>query len=504
MTRLSDFLSHEGPSRSSVVSDWLVKTEGLSSDAARKRLSAKRLKAPLRAFPVPLLPKKEAFLYLQEQRYEERFWLKFLDAMRETGSVFGLSIDGMIARHGLVLASEFAVISGASASGVKGQLTATSVAERLQNAGVLQLRNFDGLDYWEVRRDVFGIPDYSGNRARDLTEKILLDGLRDWVRNMGMAAYNQVKIRGEQDRRPVSSYLFDLAGPSFLLPLQHSGKQQSYFVADVFSNTVVSEHQVNYFIRKASATHSLLRRNGAGLIAVLLASGFTGPALTAGHAAGVILTTPRELFGRRTGIALQNLLSVLSNTAAYVSAGTPDRIANLIEDLAEIEGASGNLRGVLFELLAAYLARRTAVSIDMGVRASDPETGKTADIDILTFSNQGSHCHVIECKGRSPGGTVDVREVENWIRRLPIFTAHLKAQSHLRESKINFALWTSGTFEPDARLMLENEKRKRIKHPISWKEGKDVLQLALEGKEKGIANALREHFLHHPLSLIAG
>lgn len=500
MTSLIKFLDREGPSRSSTVAEWLVKEEGISPEAARKRLSGPRIKEPVRAFPIGLLPKKENFLYLQEQRQEDQFWLRFLTAMRESGSVFGLAIDGLLARRGVATEAEFAVISGASATGLKGQLTASSVGQRLQAAGVLDRRSFDGVTHWEIRRDVLGTPDYFGLRARTLTENILIDGLREWVRKMGMASYNKIAIRGDEERKPISSYMFDLAGPSYMLPLQSAGAQPGYFVADVFVDTVMTEHQIQYFLRKTSTVHGLLRRNGAGLMAALVADGFTGAALKAGHAAGIILTTPKDLFGRRANASIRSLLQTLSDVAAYASAESPDRITKLIEDLTEIEGASGNLRGILFELLVAYLVRRTAVSIDMGVRATDPDTGKTADIDILGFTNQASNCIAIECKGRKPGGTVSLKEVEDWVRRLPIFTAHLRNQPNFRESKIQFELWTSGEFDPDAKALLEREKAKRIRHPISWMEGNDVLKLAAKGKEKTIANALREHFLRHPLS----
>lgn len=502
MTSIPEFLQEQGPSRAGLVAEWLINEEGISPEAARKRLEIRRLAPSVKSFPAGLLPKGERFLYLQSQRQEEWFWPRFHQAMRDTKSVYGAAIDGLIARKGVVEQLEFAVCSGASLTGLKRQVMASSVADQLQKAGVIGQLEVDGKICWVTRRDALCTPDPVGFRSRQLTENILLDGLREWVRRMGFASFNQVFIRGEAERKPIGPYLFDLAGPSYLLPVKHAGKQPGFFVADVFVDSTITEDQVQYFLRKTSTLHGLLRKNGGGLLAALVADGFTSGALKAGHAAGILMTTPKDLYGRRVAASIQSLLLTLRDVAAYAAADSPDRITKLVADLADIEGASGNLRGILFELLAAYLARRNAKSIDMGVKATDRDSGKTADIDILAFSSQASHCVAIECKGRRPGGTVTLEEVQNWVRRLPVFTSHLRSQPHLRESQISYELWTSGTFEPDALSLLEKEKIRRGKHPVSWKDGAAILQLALEGKEKAIANTLREHFLKHALVIV--
>ena len=97
-------------------------------------------------------------------------------------------------------------------------------------------------------------------------------------------------------------------------------------------------------------------RNGISVMPILVAESFTGGALKTGHAAGISLATPTILFGRRVGAAIISLVQTLKNVAAYAAADTPERIVGLITDLSEIEGRAGNLRGVLFELLAGYLA----------------------------------------------------------------------------------------------------------------------------------------------------
>lgn len=91
------------------------------------------------------------------------------------------------------------------------------------------------------------------------------------------------------------------------------------------------------------------------MFAFLIAEGFTSAGYTVGHAAGVPLATPKELFGVRAGNALQTLAQTLRNTATCAASAPPERIAKLIDDLSDIEGAAGNLLGVLFELLCAYL-----------------------------------------------------------------------------------------------------------------------------------------------------
>lgn len=497
MTTITNFLEQHGPARSSVVAKWLVEEQKIKPDAARKRLS--RLRAPLHRFPIHLLPKGETFIYHVNDRKTERFWTRFLDAMRASKSGFGATLDALSARGGMVSTSEFAVIGGTSGMGSRGQLMATSMAERLVKAGaIMQISGSAGETFFGFAQDALGSADRNGHHARQLTEAIVLNATREWIRKLGFASYNTIAIRTEEARQPVCGFLFDLAGPSYLLPIRSGGRQPGFVVADVFSGVIMNEHQIHYFLRKVALVNAILKRTGSGVFAFLIADGFTSAAYTAGHAAGVSIATPKELFGERAGNALQTLAQTLRNTAAYAASASPERIAKLIDDLSDIEGSAGNLRGVLFELLCAYLIRRDAQSINMGVKAAEPSTGKLADIDILKFTNQFADCVAIECKGKEPGGTLTLEEAQEWIRRLPTFFSHLRAVN--REATVAFELWTSGEIAADALAYLTQEQVKRTKNPISWRAGKDVLSLAVRGKEKAIAEALKQHFLHHPLA----
>jgi hypothetical protein len=108
---LFKLLAKNGPLRSSRLSLALQAECGISPEAARKRLS--RAKLPIVSLPHPLLPKREAFFYLGHQRGTERFWTNLHAALRETDSIYATAIDGLVARGGIVLRDEFAVVSGA-------------------------------------------------------------------------------------------------------------------------------------------------------------------------------------------------------------------------------------------------------------------------------------------------------------------------------------------------------------------------------------------------------
>jgi hypothetical protein len=497
MNDIAKFLFEHGPSRSALIVEALV-AGGSSPEAARKRVS--RVAKPIHRFPIPMLPKKEAFLYLEKDRNSERFWQNFIRDMRASNSVFAASIDGMIARGGLVRSSHFASTTGATVIPQKGQLTAEVVAKRLIAAGFMnEIWDADEGQCFSLAPSL-AVGSLTGMRARDLTERIVLDGMREWCRKIGLASYNTIKIRGDADLKPIGPFAFDLAGPSYLLPLQGSESKPGFIVADVFSEDILTIHEIQFFIRKARMLKSTLKNTG--VLSIIVAEGFTGEAITAGHAAGIMMATPKDLFGKKVGSAISSLCEVLKNSAKYASS-SPERLTTLLDNLFDIEGRSNNLRGVLFELVVGYLARRDAASIDMNVRATDSKSGKTAEIDVQKVTHQTSSVTAIECKGKEPGGRLSLEEIQVWLQKISVIREHYRAHYSLREAEHRFEIWTTGTIDDDALVLLEDEKAKRVKAPIGWKDGQAVLEIAKAGKEKGITDALNQHFIRHPYALAA-
>lgn len=82
------------------------------------------------------------------------------------------------------------------------------------------------------------------------------------------------------------------------------------------------------------------------------------------------MAAPYLLFGREVAIGLAMLLTTLGK-AAVIAVAKPEVITELFDRLGQIEGAAGNLRGALFEMIVAHAVQREGGgSIDIGFRVT--------------------------------------------------------------------------------------------------------------------------------------
>ena len=495
MNPIEHALRKHGPSRAAKLVEVLTDTLGLSSEAARQRLS--RARTPVERYPGNLLPRREAFFYIRDERNSERYWTNLLRDLRETSTVYACAIDALDARGGIVPVDEFSVISGAPLA-LKKQVPSERVAQQLVDLGVVKEVEFHGLGRCFVAVPAAIVPPISLDRMRTvrLTEGVMLDGLRQWIRNNGIGSYGRISIRGENRHLQVGQFKWDLTGPSYLFSLRRPKNPNGFVVADVFAEGRLDVPHIQYFIRKVQIYQKT--SNSGILFPILMAESFTGKALTAGHAAGLMLTSPKNLFGRQVANALSDLMSTLNNAAA-IAAVDGERLHGLLNKLSEIEGRAGNMRGIMFELMSGHIAKHAiGGSIDLGVLHAHRETGKRTDLDVVCVDK--SSVQVIECKGKSPGGTVSLEEVDRWLHKIPIMRDYVASRDHLRERNQRYVLWTTGKFEEDAALRLDEERAKRTRHPIEWKDGKAIRELAAQYRLRAIRDALDQHYLRHPIA----
>ena len=493
---IADILKRVGPSRTGILAEILMESLSISPEAARQRLS--RARTPIERFPRGLLPRNEDFLYLTHQRGSERYWNNLLRDLRDRRSVYACSIDALAARGGIVPVREFAVVSGAPVA-LQKHISVAQAEKTLLLLGVIQEKKLGGLgDCFVANADALVQPLPEATiKARRLAEGVILDGLSEWVRVHGIGSYYKVNIRGDIKSRKVGAFHWDLTAPSYLRPVRRASPRNGFVVADVFAATTLDVPHIQYFIRKVRIHEK--SSNGGALLPILVAGEFTRHAITAGHSAGLMLATPRSLFGRTVADALSDLLQLLHNVTTTV-AGNGETLYALLGKLSEIEGRSGNMRGILFELIVANIAKhKFGGQIDLNVTHTHRGTGQQAEFDVVCMSHSEA-IQFIECRGKQPGGVVSLAEVTSWLRKLPSMRDYVASHQHLRDRAQAYALWTTGTFAADALDKLRAEKARRTLRPISWSDGTAVRELAAKMKLRSIRLALDQHYLKHPLA----
>lgn len=493
LVSLEQILAKHGPMTTSRVAQLLVQ-QGLSHAAARQRVS--RRSPAVRTLHGLTFPKRARFIYLNRQFGTDEYWAALEKAIQEMNPAYAAALAALTARDGISLRRHFNIISGSPVR-QKRQLASDAVLKNLESVGLVQRCEIEGLGECVLRG-----PDYDNRPARArrlrallMTEGVLLDAIRSWGGRLNLSSANATRIRGEQPEPQFATFLFDITGPSYLHPLvtQTGSKlKPGFFVADVLLGVELNKNTVAAFLRKVTMLSGL--HKSRPFLPLLVADSFTPDALKLCRAKGIMSTRPDTLFGEDVALALKNLLSILSNT----SAASVGQIQAIFNKLTAIEGAAGNLRGALFELVVGHCVHfLEGGELSLGELLTDPETGKRAEVDILLKRQR--QVTVYECKGyRQP---VKLADVQEWLeKKVPIIYSALRAKDCYASSTFAFEIWTASSFAPEAEDLLERAKESTHKYSIGWKNRDEIRNYAKGIKAPGLRKIIDDHYFKDILS----
>jgi len=497
---LDRLLAKHGPMTTSEAARLLVR-QGLSPVAARQRVSRKPPHVEtLRGLK---FPKRARFIYRKDQFGTDQYWTALIHAIEEMNPAYAAALSALRARGSLSLRRHFDIISG-SPLRQKRQLASEAIMKNLESVGLIQIQEIEGMGPCVVLgRSSEGLS-YKARKLRALlmTEAVLLDAIRTWSGRMNLVSPDTATIRDDQPAPQFATFLFDLTGPSYLLPLvtfTDSKLAPGFLVVDVLLDVELSVNSVAAFVRKMTMLSAL--RKTRPFLPMLIAKSFTLDALKLCRAKGIMATRPDTLFGQDVARALEDLLHTLANT----STASIDRIEKLFNKLSAIEGAAGNLRGALFELIVGHCVHLLeGGDISLGPTLIDLKTGKQAEVDVLWERQR--QVGVFECKGyRSP---VRLPEVEKWLtQKVPTIYAALKGQDRYSNSDFTFEFWTASSFDSDAEEFLKKAKRSTRRYRISWKTGVEIRKYAAGITAPGLRRIIDEHYfkdiLVHPTPQLA-
>lgn len=463
-----------GPTLSSEVRKELEK-HGISAVAARKRIE--RAKGTIKHLEGITFPHNEQFLYIEDQVAAPVFRSSLLKAFDQTNSCYGMAINSLEARKGVILKKDFGIISG-SPINVKGHLSSKSVLENLTDLRMVECSGLSVGECVHLSNQDSETIDVKSFKARLKIEKIILDGFKEWVKKLGIVSYQKVSIRGDANRDNFGSFEWDINAPSYTHPFVRFDKSGSpkpgFLVGDVIWSSIDKENHIKYFLNKCR----IIRNNNKNrpFIAFLIAKRFAKDAFNRGRREGLIFTTPENLFGKGVSEGLSNVFELFSNDAVGQDK-LPDRIGEIFKKLESFKSIIGNLRGKLFEMIVGDSVNRAGYTVEIGLNITDPKSRKNAEIDVLAESGNHKKVTVYECKGNLEDYEIGESIVRKWVTiSIPRINSWLNINPgrYDQADQKRFEFWTTGKFHIDAINYLKGMKKKS-KHSISWKDRKDIL-----------------------------
>jgi hypothetical protein len=492
-----------GPCASSTLVERLVANHGLTAPAARQRVSRSNSIKKLAHLP---LQRNARFVYLQEHYGSPEFWESLVQVLREHSVSYGGGLAALLARGGIMPKAHFAIACGAPLK-QRGHPSPTAILDRLHAAKLIQSLSISGVgECVELSNQVAPEAyELARMRARLRTEEILLRAVKDWARRLGLASFDKIILRdeyadGSQPR--VGTFCWDMTGPSYLAPMvgwSEAGLKPGFLVCDVLLGGNLNVEHLRPFINKCKTLRSL--RNVGRCLQIFIADGYDKDAFMLARSEGVIPATPESLFGEEVAKSLGHLTDLLGDS--YLKTDNIEKLDAVFSRLSRIEGVAVNLRGALFEYLAAEIVRSTSTYsyIRMNEIFRD-ETGRTAEVDVLVVDHNKT-VRFIECKGYKPGGVIPDEMVARWLNdRIPLLRNAAMANPFWRNCEFQFEFWTTGQLSPESDAIVTEARQTVRKYSLNVVDREALEELGKASNNTTLKKTLQEHFLAHPFEAV--
>lgn len=491
-----DTLEELGPCLSTRLASYLVDNHGLSPDAARQRIS----RAPKEVRRLSSLPfaRGAAFVYLKDQYATEEYWENLYEAIFSVEGTYSRALAAVLCRE-VMPVHHFHIACGAPIA-QKRHIASRAALKRLTEAGILDETILPGIGPCVMTRQTYVSPELdaiaAGVRSRLMAESVLLDSIKEWLRNLAIASYNSVTLRGAADEQlpNVGTFNWDLSAPSYSTALaeRRKGELKPGFIAcDVLLVENVSAGAIKPFLHKVKTLQAL--SNIGRVMFIMVGQHFDNDAFGELRSAGVIPATPESLFGKEVAAAFRDLIKTLKDAVQGVVDSA--KLDDVITRLGKLEGALGNMRGSFFELLVAEIVRKTfpgEVQLNKICSGDDGE----AEVDVWAIK-EGVSARIIECKGMAPGVLVSDEEIGLWLTtRIKRVRHHLKNILHWKGPRPQFELWTSGVLSPEAQLRIEKTRNANSAKFDLIVVGPEALRKAAKSVgDEPLLKTLEHHFI---------
>ncbi len=128
-----------------------------------------------------------------------------------------------------------------------------------------------------------------------------------------------------------------------------------------------------------------------------------------------------------------------------------------------------------------------------------------ATVPAAASSLRARQIRFYECKGYQPGGRIPDDEVDRWlVKRIPPVYKEVRASPDWKGRKFHFEFWTTGRLSDASIAKIEKAQAavRLGRYTLDYYDSESLTAIAKATKDKALIDALRQHFLDHPMAKI--
>lgn len=491
MKRIIEILKEHGGLSTSELAIKLCQKSPMSNDNARKIISRclNKKNSPISVLEDFNLASNAKFIFIKKQAKNLKFFYNLRKACMDLNSPFAYILNAFYTRGGVITESKFKILSGSQNESNK-HIDYNSMLSTLIKNNICQRVEF--IDGTNLILQVEKLIDYKKVFAMKQIEEIITNCLKKWLKDTGFGSYKTIEKQAE-----FGGFEWDISSPSFINAFRKI-KPHGFVVADVIYHNL-NDKSLNYFIHKIDILNN--KKGYWPFLPILIAKSFTKDAYNLGKRKGIIVTTPKILFGEEVELMLSTLFdSLLKNS---LSNEEFNAFVETLKDLQKINGSSLNLKGSLFEFITAQIVQGLyGEPATIGKIISKPYDSKSKEIDVFAKVDD-LKLAFYECKGINKTKNIDKDTVEKWFESIIYTIDWLESSSDdYSPYEKSFELWTTGGVEDEAVKFVETEKKAYPNISIDIKNGTNIKQLIKNNhfkNKKAIVDALNQFYFDLPV-----
>lgn len=460
---------------SSDLASILAKTAKIEKNTASQKVTRDKSILKVKGF----FSSGQSFCYLEQQINEPDFFEILMKSMLKNGRKYWFCLNAIKLNGGIISQKYLECYTNYPVLPLKSHLPFKKVMQNFVENKILIFKDNYYLIAPRLNQSSINFLQYN---TIELIKEDILNNFNSLTKNIGLISYNTGENFAE-----FGKFKWAFKGVCPIHALIENNKF-GYLLADILFGHPIFENDVIFFIEKLKTIQNFNKRSR--VLPVLIVDDLETSALKLLKENGIVVGFIKELFGNKYAETLKELVTILNNAGASLKKD-PDKYLDLISELKKYnQGLANNIRGTLFEFVVGHIhSLQDNSSIEIGREVI--ENGRH-EIDVLATNSQ----KIIFAECKATKGQTTYSQVDKWAsEKIPAFRIWASKQETWKNKTVEFEYWSVNGFDKQAENKLSQLASSSSKIKISYFNGQNIREKAIQLKNKKLKEAIDNFFL---------